>query len=187
VDFTHPITINGGKKYNFAFSYLAEKNTDLQIGLVNSDGTLIPPMENSGISIGSLMTAGNTNGKWQRVGYTFLSPADGAVKLVIRGTGVKINLDEIQLFLTKLAWDENPNEYDEFDKDDQHDEFDKDDQHDESDKEESKGSSSTDTEPPSTGERTIALWALILLAVTTGVVTRHLSQKSISRKGRGKS
>jgi hypothetical protein len=178
VDFTHPITINGGKKYNFAFSYLAEKNTDLQIGLVNSDGTLIPPMENSGISIGSLMTAGNTNGKWQRVGYTFLSPADGAVKLVIRGTGVKINLDEIQLFLTKLAWDENPNEYDEFDKDDQHDE---------SDEEESKGSSSTDTEPPSTGERTIALWALILLAVTTGVVTRHLSQKSISRKGRGKS
>ena len=107
VDFTHPITINGGKKYNFAFSYLAEKNTDLQIGLVNSDGTLIPPMENSGISIGSLMTVGNTNGKWQRVGYTFLSPADGAVKLVIRGTGVKINLDEIQLFLTKLAWDEN--------------------------------------------------------------------------------
>ena len=103
------IKLNSVYEYRFAFSYRSNHANDLKIGILDSNMNELKPSYGSSFTNTGLLTITQNDGNWHRVGYRFLTPIDGYVYLKITGTNLNIDLDDIMLFKSFLAYEEDPN------------------------------------------------------------------------------
>ena len=98
-------------QYKFMFSYRAKSKSNLKIGILDDNGNELKLMNGVEGNISGLLTPVITDGEWQRMGYTFLTPVSGIVYLKIEGTDLDIDLDEISVYISRLTYELDPNTY----------------------------------------------------------------------------
>ena len=106
-----PIKVRKNYVYTFIYSYKATKSNDMKIGILDGEGNLLPPSKGTELETNSLLTPSISDGKWHRQGYKFLSPANGQIFFTITGSNLDICIDEIECFMSYIAYDEDPNGY----------------------------------------------------------------------------
>ncbi len=98
-------------RYYFAYSYRGTKANNLKIGILDNNGNELIASPYADTKQTGLLSPSKTDGEWHRDGITFLSSTDGWIYFSISGTGIDIDLDQINIFRARAAYDEDPNDY----------------------------------------------------------------------------
>ena len=109
VDLVMKIKLNRVYEYRFALSYKTNKNSNFKIGILDDNMNEIKPTFGSDFKTTGLLSLNQSDSKWHRTGYKFLTPISGVVYLKLSGTDVDIKLDDLMLFKAGLVYDEDPN------------------------------------------------------------------------------
>lgn len=98
-------------RYYFAYSYRGTKANNLKIGILDNNGKELIASPYADTKQTGLLSPSKPDGEWHRDGITFLSSTDGWIYFSISGTGIDIDLDQINIFRARAAYDEDPNDY----------------------------------------------------------------------------